>query len=641
MTRIDTKKVLFVGLKKSVNPFFNKAQDVGLIHFSGIGEKSVRELSSHARLLVSAHKVLRTLIPVAQVEPEDLHRAYIIAKDILDINNELINLEEKKRKTSLEKARIEVFGDFSIEDMRIIEKESGKKIEFYFSKQAFFKKEELPFQYIYINSDHGLDYYCSIGKNVPPLAKMIPMHFDKSLSTLEKELKDIEYALLEHEERLKAHAKYDKFLHNALLHTLDQDALLQAKDAITSHAEDALFAIEAWVPANKLEELNCLVEDFPMQIEDISPKENEIPPTYLENKGIPRIGEDLVHIYDTPSNTDKDPSLWVLVAFALFFAMIIGDGGYGILFFLSALYFQLKMKKSSSAQKRAFSLSYILFGACIIWGGLTHSFFGIEPGIDSPLRKISLIQYLVEKKASYHIKEQDVTYSEWVKKYPDIVNAVNAKEFLKAGQKKKDSGTSYEILDKFSDQVKMEIALLVGVIHITLSLLRYAHVRYASIGWTLFLIGGYVYAPEYLGGSSIEHYVLGISHETAKTQGLWLMKGGFILACFFSLLQNKIYGLLEPLNMIQIFSDVLSYLRLYALALAGAIIGTIVNEIAGQTNWFLAGLLLIFGHGLNMTLSIMGGVIHGLRLNFIEWYHYCFDGGGKLFRPLKKLEQQN
>ena len=53
----------------------------------------------------------------------------------------------------------------------------------------------------------------------------------------------------------------------------------------------------------------------------------------------------------------------------------------------------------------------------------------------------------------------------------------------------------------------------------------------------------------------------------------------------------------------------------------------------------LGFILIILGHAINILLAIMGGVIHGLRLNFIEWYHYSFEGDGRLFSPLKLFKQ--
>ncbi len=92
------------------------------------------------------------------------------------------------------------------------------------------------------------------------------------------------------------------------------------------------------------------------------------------------------------------------------------------------------------------------------------------------------------------------------------------------------------------------------------------------------------------------------------------------------------------MRLIEVFADVLSYLRLYALALAGSIVANTFNGFGMKMNIFFGVIVIIAGHTLNLSLSIMGGVIHGLRLNFIEWYHYSFDGGGKRHRPLALLK---
>ena len=69
------------------------------------------------------------------------------------------------------------------------------------------------------------------------------------------------------------------------------------------------------------------------------------------------------------------------------------------------------------------------------------------------------------------------------------------------------------------------------------------------------------------------------------------------------------------------FADTLSYLRLYALGLAGAIVGSTINEIASGMPLILGVLLIVVSHFINIILATMSGTIHGLRLNFIEWYH--------------------
>jgi len=96
-------------------------------------------------------------------------------------------------------------------------------------------------------------------------------------------------------------------------------------------------------------------------------------------------------------------------------------------------------------------------------------------------------------------------------------------------------------------------------------------------------------------------------------------------------------------NGIQFFSDILSYIRIFALGLSGALLAQTFNNLsfdlwnAGIGGMIIAPVIFLLGHTLNITLCIMGGVIHGLRLNFLEWYRWSFDGGGKRFVPFKDL----
>jgi V/A-type H+-transporting ATPase subunit I len=375
-----------------------------------------------------------------------------------------------------------------------------------------------------------------------------------------------------------------------------------------------------------------------VHVEEIAIETTDAVPTYLENEGAGKMGEDLVHIYDTPSNTDKDPSLWVLVSFAFFFAFIVGDGGYGLVFLAIALYFRYKLPGIQGVKKRFLKLCTLLCLSCIAWGFLTHSFFGINFSPDNPVRKWSLLQWLIEKKAEYHISHQDEVYTYWVNKYPSLAQEKDPAVFVRGAASVNLHGeVSYDLLNKFTDNILLEMALFVGVIHLILGMGRYLDRQWTGIGWILVIIGCYLYFPHYLGATSIFQYVFGIDRAQAGANGPYLMIGGFILAVLLSIIKNKWLGILEVTAFIQVFADVMSYLRLYALGLAGAMVTNTLNEVVSVLPVAVAILLLIGGHIVNMGLSVMGGIIHGLRLNFLEWYHYSFEGGGKPFNPLKKL----
>lgn len=220
--------------------------------------------------------------------------------------------------------------------------------------------------------------------------------------------------------------------------------------------------------------------------------------------------------------------------------------------------------------------------------------------------------------------------------FPNLKNAANSQEFL-YGAKKPGDVPVYEMYARFADNIMMELALFIGVLHIILSFLRYLNRNWSGLGWIIFLIGCYLYIPHFLGATSIIHFVFGVSKKFGEINGLYLIEGGIVLALVLAIIKHKVFGILECMNVIQIFADVMSYLRLYALGLAGAMVMATINEFAAQMTFVLAALLFVLGHITNMALGIMGGVIHGLRLNFLEWYHYSFEGGGKKFNPLRLL----
>lgn len=633
--RVDVKKFLFLGVESQRSAFFEEAQDLGVVHF--INEKktpvTVPEEIQHFQ---QAIKVLRGQPTIEQEESTNYSQARAIVEDIIANHAILHKNEEEERVLKLEISRMEPLGDFSLEDLDFIENEGKRVVQFYYSEEGVVKQETLPENVIYLGMAHNLDYFMRIGKEPAQLLKMFEIKIDRTLDELQDRLAEIHRQNAQAHTELKELAKYDEYLHHALVDLLNRSQLNDVQHYVQYALDDSLFAVEGWVPVDKVDAMNHLVEEKDVYMTEIAIEDKDVIPTYLENAGVARVAEDLTHIYDTPSHTDKDPSLWVLVFFSLFFAMIIGDGGYGLVFLLISLWIRFKVKPEKKLEKRLLTLMTILCVSCIGWGLLTTSFFGIPIGLDNPLRKVSLMQWLVEKKAEYHIHRQDEVWQEWVKKIPSLKDVTDAKDFVKKGAIETNGSTVQEVLNKFSDNILMELALFIGCIHVILSLGRYMFRTWPSIGWILFIIGAYLAIPQFLKATSLIHFAFGVSPEEGPIAGKYLMYIGLTLAIVLSFIKNKIYGLLEATNVIQIFGDVLSYLRLYALGLSGSLLTATINEMAGSMNIVLGTIIIIFGHTVNMLLGVMGGVIHGLRLNFLEWYHYSFEGGGKLFSPLQK-----
>ncbi|NRA90723.1 MAG: hypothetical protein HRU43_06320 [Simkaniaceae bacterium] len=186
----------------------------------------------------------------------------------------------------------------------------------------------------------------------------------------------------------------------------------------------------------------------------------------------------------------------------------------------------------------------------------------------------------------------------------------------------------------------MELALLVGVIHISLSLIRNARKHWAGIGWIFASIGGYLFFPKVLSATSIIHFMQVIPKSEGFDVGQQLFWGGIALSLILALLQNRWAGFIELTKPIELFADILSYLRLYALGLAAMILAGTFNDMGMRLGFAAGFFVILLGHIINIAVGIMGGTIHGLRLNFIEWYHHSFEGGGRLFNPLKLLKSK-
>jgi len=183
---------------------------------------------------------------------------------------------------------------------------------------------------------------------------------------------------------------------------------------------------------------------------------------------------------------------------------------------------------------------------------------------------------------------------------------------------------------------------LIGAVHLTIGHIqkgwKYLNtvLVIAQVGWVAIVWGLYFL---------VSQMVLGIA---APEYMEWLFIGGGILVALFSSPGHPILkGILSslgnlPLNVINGFSDVISYIRLYAVGLSTVLMASSFNNMAigdGITtvaSGVGAVLILILGHGLNMTLAAMAVLVHGVRLNMLEYAgHASVEFSGSEYNPFK------
>ncbi len=636
--RVDIVKYLLLGPMSSRDAFFKQIQEFGMVEFIRKTPLPL-ERSPEIQNFIDAQHVLRRMVPVRQEPLDDYRSANVLARHVVERGVELERLRERVRILNKEIERIEVFGDFSMNELHEIESETRRVIQFFFCKMNAEPSAVQRPEVIFIRQSHTLNYYVAINKERSSYEGLIEIVIDRSMGELKQELAQVSLQIDMYETELATLAHKKTILKQGLYNTLNRHNLEDSKGTTEPYLEGDLFAAEGWVAKNQVKDLEKVADEHGIYASPVALEPGDRIPTHLENDELGSLGQDLVGIYDTPSTKDKDPSLWVLFAFGLFFSMIIADAGYGLIMLGVSLWLYYKFGRKKKGFVRRFTqLSIFLSIGCIIWGLLLASFFGIEFEPGTKIRQFSFINWMIERKAEYLLREKPPSYHDLIKEYPVLESATTPDQLLKGVVSQQEGLGKYTIYNDFQGNVFLELAIFVGAIHIFLGFLRYVKKNWSGIGWAIFMVGAYLYFPTFVKAVSLIHYIFGVPYAEGALIGKYLLWTGIILAAILGIIQNRWKGLADIMHVVQVFADVMSYLRIYALSLAGMIMASTFNHIGSKVPWYFGIWIILIGHALNFTLALMGGTIHGLRLNFIEWYHYSFEGGGKQFKPLSLLK---
>jgi V/A-type H+-transporting ATPase subunit I len=626
--RVDLQKLLFVGPASKQEAFLTAFQKAGTVQFIGTKVSLADLLANEFQDVIQAIKILRQF-EVEQTPDVEIVDPVAFSRQILD-DRATLNTKKATFKSVLESiSLIAPFGPLPFDLISSIESETSLRFRLW---MAPIKREaaKLSSHLIFVSEDSHRQYFVSLTPEDFSLSGLEPIPLTSEMADLSKTAVALQAEIVEIEENLRRRAPLVESLRVALFTHLNDTKRARAGACAKTVLDNRLFSMMGWVPVTQLQKALDLAASLDIFADVLPVLPDEVPPTYLENGRLGKIGEDLVNIYDTPAHTDTDPSAWVLVFFALFFAMIVGDAGYGLLFFLTALLLRKKAATGSGGLKRFVTLVGILGVSCMVWGFLINSFFAIGFSPDNPLRAHSPLTYLAEQQAQYHLDTKDAIYQRFLDLH-DGVAATSVQELLYSAP----SAGVEPFYRGIADGITLELALVVGCIHILLSVCRYVLRNIANAGWIFCIVGGYLYFADFVHAPSMLYYLFHLDPTLSASIGFQLLIGGLIFTFVISIIKNGFADLfLVVLAAVSVFADILSYLRLYALGLAGGIVSGMINGLVDTFPFVIAAILIVLSHSVNIVMSIVGGVIHGLRLNFLEWYHYSFDGGGKPFNPL-------
>jgi len=586
-------KYSFILLKGDQEGLLEKLQEIGLMDIT----RSVKPIDDKsAALLADAQRKHALLQSLDKVEiPEGLAPTAVsgdpeeTAKAALD---RLAELEEALKAAEKEAAASAPWGEYDRDKLRAVEN-AGIPVHFHITSAKAFKAEWAD-QYALsvVNELDGKVYYVVAGED--PLPDALKRGPKASATDIQARIATLQ-ANIDREKAVLAGVKDVRGkIENAAQRDLSDLDLYLASQAAVPTAENTLVTLVGYAPAEDEEAVTqALDATGEYYFKDAAVVEDNPPISFRNNKFV-RMFEVLTDMYGRPAYNGFDPTPFIAVFFLLFFAFCMGDAGYGLILIVIGLL----LKKVDSFKDYAPLVVTLGIGTTVI-GFLFHTFFSMD-------------------------------IAEWsiFKGFPFLPSKI-------AGY----DGT-------------MVLALIVGIVHLCLAMVvkTYNETKVKGFanslgtwGWTLLIVGGTAVGALALIGvldKDITKWVI-IALGIVSAAGIFLLND-----LHRNPLINIGSGLWETYNTVTgLLGDVLSYLRLYALGLAGSMLGKAFNDIGGMilgdgsnlVMWIPFILIVLVGHTLNIAMAALGAFVHPLRLNFLEFFKNSgYEAAGRNYNPLKK-----
>jgi V/A-type H+-transporting ATPase subunit I len=363
----------------------------------------------------------------------------------------------------------------------------------------------------------------------------------------------------------------------------DRVAFAAAEEALSAQGEIAY--IEGWMPADSLPAVRAAAVSHGWGLASREPHADEAPPTLIRP---PKLFRPVVALFEglgiSPAYNEADVSVPFMCYFSVFFAMLVGDGGYGALMFAAALWGWRKTRPVEGHRPRIvrswLTLMTVFSFATVVWGILSNSWFGVAlPWC----RDWATVKWL-----------GDPTYHNM-----------------------------------------MFLCFTIGVSHLMVARIWNGVCKHNSLdcleefGWAGILFFMYF----------VVNAIVGV-FETVPSWSFWVF--GVSLAMVVSRTRGVALGML-PLNVMGAMGDIISYVRLFAVGYASLQLAQNFNSMATQFDLPIylkmipMVLILLVGHAVNLVLGALAILVHAVRLNTLEFSnHKGVTWSGRAFSPFKK-----
>ena len=372
-------------------------------------------------------------------------------------------------------------------------------------------------------------------------------------------------------------------------------------------ADGSLILLEGWAEADTADKVDALLKEYPYLVfERRDANMEDDAPVKLKNNKFARLFELIGSMYALPKYGTMDLTGIFGLFYMLFFAICLCDAGYGLMLLLVGLYLWFKGGKG---MRQAAGLSIVCSSATVLFGFYANSFFGLTISDYLPIHKDMLLDFQNE--------------------FFGIALALGIVQIL--------VGLAINIWMK---------AKLFGITS-----------SFATLGWFIILLTGVAAVGLPMVGIEIP----GFTTSSPVFYGL-MGVGALLMLVLNNVKRNPIInigaGLWDAYNNITgLLSDVLSYIRLFAIGLSGGVLAQVFNslakglsgfgDIAADAPWtayigpvIAAAVILIIGHAINLFMSAISSFVHPMRLTFVEFYKNAgFEMSQRTFDPIRKINE--
>ena len=430
---------------------------------------------------------------------------------------------------------------------------------------------------------------------------------ESSLSQLEREAAGCRAEIAECDRALAEAASYLKSYRAQLLKM--RNAVEYSSADASLNREGGIVWITGYIPQTETEKFidAAKAHQWAWLLDDADEDDANVPTKIRYNKVTALIKPVFDILGTVPGYREYDISFWFLAFFALFFAMIIGDAGYGALFLVGTVILNVRTKKLTNGVL----LLYVLSAATIIWGALTGTWFGLEAAMNVPFLKALVIPGIAN--------------------YPQYfdVTATQAQNNVM----------------KFCFSIGVIQLALACVMNIRRKICQRSLGWVADLGWLLAVCALYF---------MVLYLVIGEAIPLAAVAAV--IGTGFVLVVLFGeMAPGKTFGqgiraglgntFTTFLNTISAFGNVMSYIRLFAVGMASLAIAQSFNDMAagfGGALVIVGIVIMVVGHALNIVMGFLSVVVHGVRLNLLEFSGQLgMEWSGIAYDPFRELKKES